>query len=133
MYIYVYVEPKCWTAYGLLVQQAVSVERERRCLSTLCHSYRFDYQQRVLHTCLDPGYLHSEYICIYMYIQVARKNKTTLTRTDIFMCFQNLQPTFSCKNVNNTIQWYLKNQRDETSYYHNRHVFTSNNGIQNIW
>ena len=29
-------------------------------LSTLCHSWRFDYQQRVLKTFPGPGYLSSE-------------------------------------------------------------------------
>ena len=56
----------------------VSVDGEKCCLSILCQSCRFDYQQRVLHTCLDPGYLHPEdmYIILHLHLffQVVRTN-----------------------------------------------------------
>ena len=71
MYIYIYI------CYGSILLTLGLIGRDGG-LSTLCHSYGFACQQRVLKTFPGPGYLHSKvqgwgsltniYIYIYMYV-----------------------------------------------------------------
>ena len=68
LYIYIYIYSSCYSSIPLT---SVFIGRDGG-LSSLCHSCRFNYQQRVLKTFPGPGYLHSlrgwGSLTIYIYI-----------------------------------------------------------------